>query len=40
MMKEETIPIVEETYKPYRNLGGYDYLGRSLDMLRTNEQVE
>jgi hypothetical protein len=30
-MKGETLEINEETYKPFRNLGGYDYLGRTHD---------
>lgn len=34
-MKEETIEINEDTFKPFRNLGGYDYLGRTHDYLRT-----
>jgi 6-phosphofructokinase len=34
-MNEEIIEITEESFKPYRNLGGYDYLGRSHDYLRT-----
>ncbi len=38
LMKEEIISINEETFKPFRNLGGYDYLGRSHDFLRTPEQ--
>jgi hypothetical protein len=37
MMEELTIEITEETFKPFRNLGGYDYLGRSHDFLRTKE---
>lgn len=37
-MNEKTIAINEETFKPFRNLGGYDYLGRSHDLLRTPEQ--
>lgn len=34
-MNEETMVINEETFKPFRNLGGYDYIGRSHDYLRT-----
>ena len=37
LMAEKTIEINEETFKPFRNLGGYDYLGRSHDLLRTPE---
>jgi hypothetical protein len=36
-MKEEVIEITEETYKPFRNMGGCDYLGRFIDILRTPE---
>ena len=37
-MEETFITISEETFKPFKNLGGQDYLGRSHDMLRTPEQ--
>lgn len=37
LMNNQTIEINEETFKPFRNLGGYDYLGRSHDQLRTDE---
>jgi hypothetical protein len=30
-MNDLTLDISEETFKPFRNLGGYDYLGRSHD---------
>lgn len=36
-MDEQTIEITEETFKTFRNMGGYDYLGRSHDFLRGNE---
>lgn len=39
IMNNQYVEIKEETYKPFRNLGGYDYLGRSLDILRTPEQL-
>lgn len=29
--KESLVKITEESFAPYRNLGGYDYLGRSKD---------
>jgi hypothetical protein len=29
----EYVIITEESFAPYRNLGGYDYLGRSLEIL-------
>ena len=38
-MSENVIEISEETYKPFRNMGGCDYLGRSVDILRTPEQM-
>lgn len=38
LMNEDTVEISEETFKQFKNLGGYDYLGRSHDLLRTLEQ--
>lgn len=35
LMSNHTIEITEETFRTFRNLGGYDYLGRSHDYLRT-----
>lgn len=35
LMEENVVEINEESFKPFRNLGGYDYLGRSHDYLRT-----
>jgi hypothetical protein len=35
LMDEHIVEIDEESFKPFRNLGGYDYLGRSHDYLRT-----
>ena len=35
--KETIFPIEEKTFKSYRNLGGYDYLGRSTDNFKTVE---
>ena len=37
LMRGETVKITEESFKSFRNLGGYDYLGRSHDFLRTSE---
>lgn len=37
LLKEEILTINEDTFKPFRNLGGYDYIGRSVDILRTPE---
>jgi hypothetical protein len=31
------MPIEEETFKGFRNLGGYDYLGKTGDAIRTSE---
>ena len=40
-MDENIVEIDEETFKPFRNLGGYDYLGRSHDFLRSpKEQLQ
>ena len=37
-MKSDTLlDITEGSYAPYRNLGGYDYLGRSTAMLDPSE---
>jgi len=37
-MEENIVEIDEETFKPFRNLGGYDYLGRSHDYLRSPKE--
>ena len=37
--KESLIKITEESFAPYRNLGGYDYLGKSKDQL-SDEHVD
>lgn len=29
IMDDNVVPITEESFAPYRNLGGYDYLGKS-----------
>jgi diphosphate--fructose-6-phosphate 1-phosphotransferase len=39
-MEEHIVEIDEESFKPFRNLGGYDYLGRSHDYLRTPAEQE
>lgn len=36
--KEEYITITEDNFKPFLNQGGYDYLGRSVDKIRTEEE--
>ncbi len=38
LMNEDVVEINEESFKPFRNLGGYDYLGRSHDFLRTSAE--
>ena len=36
-IKEDTlVEITEESFAPYRNLGGYDYLGQSTERLRSD----
>jgi 6-phosphofructokinase len=32
------IDIREETFRTYRNTGGYDYLAKTADAIRTKEQ--
>lgn len=39
-MKGNYVVIDEQSYAPFRNLGGYDYLGKTEDMLRTEEQLQ
>lgn len=34
---ENFLTIEESSFKYYRNLGGYDYLGKSTDAIRTQE---
>ena len=34
------ITIREEEYKHFRNLGGYDYLGKTEDVLRSPQEQE
>ena len=33
IMDQTLIKITEDSFAPYRNLGGYDYLGKSSDQL-------
>jgi len=33
IVNDSMIKITEESFAPYRNLGGYDYLGKSKDQL-------
>lgn len=37
-MKANTVEITEENFKPFKNLGGYDYLGRTHDYLRSDTE--
>lgn len=39
MFNGEYIEITEENFKLYKNHGGFDYLGRSVDKIRTNEEL-
>jgi diphosphate--fructose-6-phosphate 1-phosphotransferase len=39
-MKEDVMQISEESFQGFRNLGGYDYLGRSHDYLRSPTEQE
>lgn len=34
------IDITEDNFKLYNNLGGYDYLGRSIDRIRSEEELD
>ncbi len=38
LMNGELMKIEEQTYKGFRNLGGFDYLGKAEDALRSEEQ--
>jgi 6-phosphofructokinase len=38
LMKEEIMNIDEEIFEPFKNLGGYDFLGRSHDYLRSDAE--
>jgi 6-phosphofructokinase len=38
-MEDKHFIITEESYATFRNLGGYDYCGRTHDMLRTNAHL-
>jgi len=40
MFQGDHIEISEENFSLYRNHGGYDYLGRSVDRIRSNEELE
>ena len=33
VINDNLMPINEDSYAPYRNLGGYDYLGKGGDRL-------
>ena len=36
IMDDNVVPITEESFAPYRNLGGYDYLGKSSERLEAS----
>jgi len=40
MIEGDYIEITEENFLLYKNHGGYDYLGRSQDKIRTTEELE
>jgi diphosphate--fructose-6-phosphate 1-phosphotransferase len=40
MFKGQHIEITQENFKYYRNHGGYDFLGRSVDKIRSKEELE
>jgi len=40
LLNNNTVEIKEESYAPYRNLGGYDYIGNGQDFIRTPEERE
>ncbi|XP_073103015.1 pyrophosphate--fructose 6-phosphate 1-phosphotransferase subunit alpha isoform X2 [Elaeis guineensis] len=39
LFKQKTLEITEDVVSKYRNQGGYDMLGRTMDQIRTTEQV-
>lgn len=39
LFNKEYITITEEKFKYYSNLGGFDFLGRSADKIRTDEEL-
>ncbi len=40
MFNQEYIEITEENFANYKNHGGFDYLGRSVDKIRSKEELE
>jgi 6-phosphofructokinase len=38
LMASDAEVMTRETFASYNNLGGYDYIGRGSDSLRTDEQ--
>lgn len=40
LFESRYIPIQRETYANFNNLGGYDYLGRGADSVRTKQELE
>ena len=39
MLDQKFITITREAYANFNNLGGYDYLGRGADSLRTEQEL-
>jgi 6-phosphofructokinase len=39
LYNEKFIKLENESYKNFRNLGGYDYIGRAADSLRSEEEL-
>jgi len=40
MFNQDFIEITEDNFSNYKNHGGFDYLGRSVDKVRTKEELE
>lgn len=40
LFKGDHIEITEDNFKLFKNHGGYDYLGRSVDKIRSKEELE
>ena len=40
MFEENYLEITKENFANYKNHGGFDYLGRSVDKVRTKEELE
>jgi diphosphate--fructose-6-phosphate 1-phosphotransferase len=40
LLSQDYVVINREAYANFNNLGGYDYLGRGADSLRTKEDLD